>query len=450
MAEARERQRVKRKVKRRVRRRVPVALLRFLGGAMVVAIGALFWFQDGPFQQKEFVGRRALTLNDQLFDITPNTWAKLRVGRVGAWYGEGHAGAVFDHRRNKVFVFGSGFEGKLWDNAVHEFDPTILQWSNHEPPARRPSYRTDAKGHPIAGQDPVQPWAMQVYGGLTYDPSLDALVVVATPDGSPALRRVNGELRHPVWLYQLRPRRWRAMDVPNGQAVVSSGGAAAYDPKRDTLVVYNKAGVWEMGPDRKEWVLATRESHHQSHQKLVYDIRRNNFAVFGGRGGKNDVWIYSPGAVAGQPGTWRRLAPSGEDCPFDAEPAVAFDPDDGVFLLVLDETRPTKKTAAGNVKSARTKSQTNASSAESVRKRSEGGGENGTTCVYDPQTNAYRRLPKADPPLAGRPHVVIYDPIYKVFFLMGKDGDGKSSVWVLSLELALLDAGKRQKISDKG
>lgn len=447
MAELGERRRVKRKVKRRVRRRIPRQVPRLLVAVMVMGVAALFLFQEDPIQLQAPIGRPALTLNDQLFDISPNTWVKLRVGRVGAWTGDGHAGAVFDHRRNKVFVFGSGFEGRVWDNAVHEFDPTILQWSNHEPPARRPSYRTDDKGHPVSGQDGPQPWAMQVYGGLTYDPSLDALVIVATPDGNPALRRLNGEPRHPVWLYELASRRWRAMDVPSDPPVVSSGGAVAYDPQRDTLVVYNEAGIWEMGPDRKQWVLASRESHHRSHHKLVYDSRQNVFAVFGGRDGKNEVWTYRPGAEAGQAGTWVQLVPEGEDCPFDQDPAVAFDPDDGVFLQVVDAKERGKEQPSEHTGSVRTKSPSKVSSVERLRQHDQ---EEGATCVYDLQTNTYRRLPKATPPLAGKPHVLIYDPVYKVFFLMGKDSDGTPSVWVMSLELALLDAGKGKKLSDRG
>lgn len=434
MAEAAQRRRIKRKVKRRVHRDLPAGLLRVLGGLAVVGLGALFWFGTESARQPEFAGRRALTLNEQLFDVVPNTWAKVRVGTVGAWYGEGHAGAVFDTRRRKIFVFGSGFDGKSWDNAVHEFDPSILQWSNHEPPAPRSTYRTDKEGHPISGDRALQPWAMQVFGGLAYDPSLDALVLAATPRGNPALRRVHREVRDPVWLYELAARQWRAMDLPEGKAVASDGSAIAYDMKRDTLVVYNRAGVWEMGPDRKAWHLATTESHHESHPKLVFDPRRGDFLVFGGLGG-NKIWVYTPGAEAGQAGSWAERVPGGDQCPFDEDPAVAFDPDDDLVLLVLENTLSPNEQAERLARKGAPAQQKEASSpADQGSKSAKDDGEGQrVTCVYDPAANAFVRLPLAVPPTAGHPHTLLYDPIFKVFFLMGKDADGGPSVWVMSL-----------------
>lgn len=419
--------RVKRKVRRRVRRRAPAWLGRLLPAILVAAIVSLFLVQDDPISRLASPGRRALTLNDQLFDIVPNTWAKLRVGRVGAWPGEGQAGAVFDSRRKKVFVFGSDFDGRVWDNTVHEFDPAILQWSSHAMPSRRPTYRLDEQGRPVAGEEALRPWAMQVHGGLVYDPALDALVVVATPADSPALRRTRGPLHHPVWIYELGPRRWRPMGLPEDQPVAAEGSAAAYDAGRDVVVVHNRAGLWELGPERSQWILASGESHHRPGDRLSYDGRGRYLAVFGGEEG---IWTYSPGPEWGRPGTWQHQSPGGDACLQDPEPAVAFDSDNGVFLLVLDQDAVAEE--EGRKASAGEAGGPTAAQAVPVEGQ-------GMTCLYDPQANVYRRLPEAAPPVAGRPHVLVYDPVYKVFFLMGKDSGGKTSVWVMSLEPALLD-----------
>lgn len=440
MSESVQKRRVKRKVRKRVRRRFPAAAMRFLGVVLVVGIGALLWNPDDVYRQKEVLGRRGLTLNEQLFDMVPNTWAKLQVGKVGAWQGEGPAGAVFDQRRGKVFVFGSGFDGRVWDNAVHEFDPKILQWSNHEPPSRRPSYRLNDKGHPVSGEEATQPWAMPIHGGLVYDPRLDALVVTAAPLSNPVLRRMSSRVRHPVWLYELGTRRWRPFDVPDDRSVVTEGAAAGYDTRRDTLVVYNRTGIWEMGPDRAKWVQASSESHHRSHQKLVYDERHGNFVVFGGNRSSREVWIYTPGAEPGASGAWQKRVAGGDSCPVDSDPAVAFDPDDGVFLMILDDSRPSER-VAGDAPKGEILRQPGNMADKQIRKN--GDAPAAVTCVYDPALNAYRRLPHADSPVAGPSHLLVYDPVYKVFFLMGKDPDGRPSVWAMSLELALLGAGEK-------
>ncbi len=183
-----------------------------------------------------FLDRPAASLNEQLLDLPPNKWVKLRVPFAGGWRRQRHAGIAFDTHRNKLFVFGSDTHGENWGNSVHEFDPVILQWSAHYPPARRRTYGADALGHPVAGIDFSQPWAMHVYDNLVYDPTLDALLVMASPEHNPAMKTVRGIRRNPTWVYELGPRRWRTLDNPDGKQPFGFAGASSYDSARDVVV----------------------------------------------------------------------------------------------------------------------------------------------------------------------------------------------------------------------
>lgn len=420
-----DQKRIRAKVKRRVRRGPSDTVLRLsIGVPLMVLIGILL-FADPPFPGAEAppLEGRKVRLNDQLFDLTPNTWVRLRVGLTGAWRGSGPAGVAFDSRRNKIFVFGSDVGEGDWDNVVHEFDPVILQWSSHERAARRASYRKDSDGWPVAGEDRPQPWAMRVYDGLLYDPSLDALAVTARPKLNPALRWVEGIERHPVWIYRLADRQWQPMG-PGAAGVVSHGGGSAYDAARDALLIYNQTGIWEMGAERMAWLHASEEAHHVARQNLVYDSRRRRFVVFGGKGGGRKLWTYVPGNRVGEAGRWEGVSPADQGCQTQGWVAADFDSDNAVFLLV---------TTGGRQQPATVKAEGDEASA----KRPDVGSAP-ATCVYDPEENRFLRLPEA-PPAPQADKVVVYDPVYKLFFLMGKDAQDRPAVWALRLELPALE-----------
>lgn len=367
----------------------------------------IFAYSERPVEEEPLLIPKTPSFNEQLLDLSPNRWVRIRVPFGGEWRRQRHAAAAFDTHRNKLFVFGSDTHGENWDNSIHEFDPVILQWFEHYPPARRGTYRADAEGHPVAGLEAMQPWAMHVYDNLVYDPSLDALLVMARAEHNPAIRTVRGVKRHPTWIYDLGTRRWRALDNPDGEPPFTYGGASAYDAGRDVVVTYGSKGVWELGPDRSRWRLATTETHHEKQHSMAYDGRHHKLAVFGGRKGSNRVWIYTPGAMAGERGHWEERTPSGDPCPVDTAIPVAYDSDNGVFLLVPDnppgegEDRPSSS----------------------------------STFVYDLDTNRYIRLPHADMPALGMNYMMTYDPSNKVFLLITGDWRRPPAVWALHLEL---------------
>lgn len=376
----------------------------FLVAAVVVALLALGFEQPEP---DSIVTRGGSGFNEQLADLPPNRWVKLRIPFVGSWHRQAHAAVAFDTHRNKLFLFGSDTHGANWDNSVHEFDPLILRWSDHYRQARRRDYTTDAAGHPIAEGEQLQPWAMHTYDNVVYDPKLDALLVMALPEHNPAQKVVRGVKKHPTWIYELGTRHWRMLDGPEGQMPFEPGGASAYDSDRDAIVTYGKHGVWELGPDRVRWQQATSETHHEKGQSMVYDSAHHKLVVFGGEKGPHAIWVYTPGAAPGEKGAWEERIPQGDKCPNDRLFPAAYDSDFGVFLLVLD----------------------NPPNAE------EKGSKSSSTCIYDLESNSLVKLPDATMPALGMNYMLSYDPSNKVFFLIMGDKHGAPSVWALHLEL---------------
>ncbi len=378
----------------------------------LIVIGALFPFvlfayQDELSGSDPFLDRPAASLNEQLLDLPPNKWVKLRVPFAGGWRRQRHAGIAFDTHRNKLFVFGSDTHGENWDNSVHEFDPVILQWSAHYPPARRRTYGADALGHPVAGIDFSQPWAMHVYDNLVYDPTLDALLVMASPEHNPAMKTVRGIRRNPTWVYELGPRRWRTLDNPDGKQPFGFAGASSYDSARDVVVTYSEKGVWELGPDRKGWIQATPESHHHMYQSMEYDSRHAKLAVFGGDKGGNRVWVYTPGRVAGEKGSWEEechVVITAQRIAISRWPSTA----------ILGCSCWCRATLCPKV-------QRSPSPVVPV------------SMIWEAIPNI--RLPNAEMPALGMNYTMAYDPSNKVFFLVTGDWKRPPAVWALHLEL---------------
>jgi len=345
-------------------------------------------------------------INEQLLDLPPNRWVKIHQPFIESWRRQTHAGAAFDLKRGKLLVFGSDTHGENWDNSVHEFDPVIMRWSTHYPAAVPKSYRINSQGYPAAGEKQLLPWAMHSFDSVVYDPNLDALIVTALPEHNPASKNITGTKIDPTWIYELGPRQWRVFPNDGNPTPRFFAAASAYDKSRDVIVAYNN-GIWELGPDRKRWHQATKETHHEIHFNMVYDSKHRKLAVFGDHRNTNAVWLYTPGEEAGDKGVWEKMIPGGDPCPEDQHFPVAFDDDNGVFLLVPDN-RPTS---------------------------GQGKAQSSSTYVYDLSENAYLKLPNADLKPLGMNYMMVYDPSYKVFLLVTGDWTEPATVWALRLDL---------------
>lgn len=353
-------------------------------------------------------------LNLKLLTLKPNVWVKIHQPQKATWRRQEHAGIAYDSKRGTILIFGSDTHGLDWDNEIHEFDPVEEQWTAHYQRTGKESYRADEAGNAIAGKDKLLPWAMHTFDNLIYDPKLDALVVTALPQHNPMLKEVKNVKMHPTWIYDLKTHEWHIFDNKGKQSPNFFAAASVYDPNRDVIVAYRKGGIWEIGPERDEWKKATDESHHEIHFMMEYDTRHKKIAVFGDYHNSNEVWIYTPGHKAGVKGIWEKKIPLGDECPKDQHFPVAFDTDNGVFLLISDNWRY-EKDESGKMKAL-------------LPKKS-------NTFIYDLATNRYHKLAQADMEPLGMNYMMVYDKYHKVFLLVTGDHMEPTIVWALKLDL---------------
>ncbi len=387
--------------------RLVVALL----GLAVVAATVIAWRHPSGVR---LVAERIAAMAEPEYDLDHlpvNRWVKIHQPAAAGWRRQNHAGIALDTRRDQLLVFGSDTHGSNWDNSVHRFDLQRRQWTTDYPPSSPKSYGVNQQGVAVAGPQGAYPWSMHTFDTIVYDPSLDALLVMATPLHNPRRKQVKGLARNqPTWIYNLKSHAWGIL--ANGGKPTPSffAGGAAYDRDRDVVVAY-KYGVWELGPDRGQWKKATGETHHGLHHNMVYDTKRHKLAVFGGTKKKdNAIWFYTPGPRAGDKGHWEKKIPEGDPCPADEHYPVAFDQSAGVFLLLPHEK----------------------------------GRKESITFIYDPDENQCIRLPNADMALQKMQYMMAWDPAHQAFLLVTGYWKYPATVWALKLDLAAL-----RKESDK-
>jgi hypothetical protein len=343
-----------------------------------------------------------------LRNLPANTWVRYYQGPMGKGRFQGHAGSAYDSKRGTILVFGSDTHNEDWDNAVHEFDPLQKRWKSHYVPLPSSSYHADMLGRAVAGEQGDYPWAMHSYDAIIYDPAQDALIVTATPLHNPVLRSVQKAKVHPTWIYDLEERQWRIFENEGDTSPTFFGGATAYDEARDVIVAYN-GSVWELGPERKEWLKSGGGKGHQLHHTMDYDSWRKKVFVFGDYKPTSVVWSYTPGIAVGSGGTWEQYVPGGDLPPPYTTTPVAFDKEHGMFLLVADNP------PLNNSHSA-------------------------STYIYAPDNNAYHRLVNAGLPPVGMNYMMVWHHDYRVFFLVTGKPRGNVVVWALRLDPLTLDS----------
>ncbi|HHJ39729.1 MAG TPA: hypothetical protein ENJ86_09750 [Methylothermaceae bacterium] len=343
-------------------------------------------------------------LDGNPFSTLPaNRWTLLSESDE-TWTRQGHSGAAFDPKRNKIYLFGSDTHSTNFDNTIHEFDLNTLKWSTHYPEAPVESYRADEFGRAISGVDNLFPWAMHTFDNVVYDPNLDALVVTARPNHNYKAHQVAPDARiHPTWIYDLPARRWHILENNDQPYPVNFAGSTAYDSHRDVIVSYSKDdGIYELGPERKQWQLATNEKHHEIHYSMEYDPDLRAFVVFGDfHGPREGVWIYYPGAQAGEPGRWEELPPQGDtECHSDEHFPVAYSSTLKKFLLMPRDHE-------GKLRFA---------------------------CLYDATRNTYERLPTAGLVTEqNMNYMMVYSPNHDVFLLVTGSHNTPIRVWAIRI-----------------
>jgi hypothetical protein len=227
---------------------------------------------------------------------------------------------------------------------------------------------------------------------------------MSTTEHTPAPVPMPAIRRQPTWIYDLPTRRWRTFENGGRTGPTFFGGASAYDERRGVLVAYGRS-LWELDIEAGVWRKASPEAHHDMHHTMVYDQRRGALFVFGDYRPTNTVWSYLPGAVAGANGHWTAHRPKADPCPPLSSVPVAYDAEQGVFVLVVSDTGPA------------TPAQPSSSGA--------------STYLYDPGADACKRLAGADLPSVGMNYMMAWDGVHDVVFLVAGDWHGTVTVWAM-------------------
>jgi len=350
-------------------------------------------------------GGDSLANADLLLNLPANRWVEYQRGQQGDWTRQGHSGMTFDTARGVLVIFGSDSHNENWDNTVHEFDPLSRRWQTHGDPSPLQTYRLDAQGRPIAGNDDgLRPWAIHTYDLVEYDRLRGAVIVVSPIDHTPVPRPIGRVADQPAWVYWPAERRWEMHDNRGEPNPKLFGAALTYDTNRDVIIVYGNS-LWELGPDRGTWQKVAVPAHHSMHHTAVFDTRRGAMFIFGAYRATCEVWRYQPGPVAGAAGTWSSTKPGSGPCPVLSSAPVAFDGKAGVFLVVANHaaSEGSRATAA-------------------------------STYVYDPEQARFMQLPEADLPAIGMNYMLAWDPRFSAFYLVTGRHDTPVTVWALRLD----------------
>jgi len=376
-----------------------VAAIVLLGAALVVALESRQSGTEPDWTSRLDVGRWTL--------VEPGGSAYPRF----RWT---HAGAAYQPRSNSLLMFGADTHLVSFDNAIAELRLDDLVWVSHPPASPRYSLRTDFAGRRVAGVLRREPWPMHIYDAMLFDPTRDQLRIFSGAKHS--FLPSPGAQLDPGWSYD-SVEGWTMAEPLSGGLPNFFANAAVYDAARDTIIAYTstrdatpflplagedevpRVGLWELGPGRDSWLLASAETHHWGWFNAEFDGRAGLMLVFGGKLNDNSVWAYRPAARVGQAGVWERREPDGDDCPGGLYFPAAYDTRRGVTLLI-----PPDRKAGRSV-----------------------------TCTYDASSNTYRRLPGADLPFLGLNYTMVYSQQLDIFVLVGGDffSGEPTRVWAL-------------------
>ena len=247
-------------------------------------------------------------VNHRLRQLPANTWVEVASERPG-WTRQGHAGLAFDSKRGTLLIFGSDTHGENWDNSVHEFSPLTMRWTTHYRESRPQTYRVDANGSAVAGENGALPWAMHTYDNLVYSARLDALVMTSRPDHTPAPASGTAQLRgQPTWIYRLESRQWEAVLGPSSARPSFFAAGSTYDPASGEVAAYQHGTLWWFEPATRSWRRAPGK--HQTdlglHFMMLTDTARHQLVLFGSPSGV--VWVYPVPPSPVRPSQWQAPA----------------------------------------------------------------------------------------------------------------------------------------------
>lgn len=292
-------------------------------------------------------------------DLPVNRWVELRKDAAGARRGSPiryapAAGAFF------LWGFQNADYGLLQESETmpvpeHDmvsFDPTDGQWRNHLPKAWQAEW---SKSLP-----PV--FIPRTYSGITtgserslFRPPPGYPEEAARPDSNivfdqavyhPASKSLVYFVGGLTVAYDVVDRRWTNLAPAHSPPPVI-GGALAYDPVHDELVLFGGGGVAEAGPDQRvvgytgTWVYSFRDKDWRQltldkqppprmNARMVCDTKNQVLVVFGGDAQSHyraDTWLFDLNTRQ-----WRQSQAEGGPPP-RAGHFTVYDPDTGWIII---------------------------------------------------------------------------------------------------------------------
>lgn len=178
------------------------------------------------------------------------------------------------------------------------------------------------------------PYPRPIFGGmLEYIPELKG-----------SIWHANNWQMHATWLYDAKRNEWKDLK-PNGNLTEFERESPApeqvgyYDPKRKLVVVHRHRDTFHYDPLKNAWkkvVSADKDSTavphgHDAYAPMYHDPASGHGLLIEFKSGT--LWSYDPDRVA-----WTKLTPEGDPLPKGSKPLAYFDPELGVFVVLLDTT----------------------------------------------------------------------------------------------------------------
>ncbi len=352
---------------------------------------------------------RERRVNPKLSRLPANRWVKVHEQAKGddvVFMRQAHGGSCFDAKRGVLVLFGSNTHSKDWKNSPFLFDPVRERWSRLYDDDAVKTYSVNDQGIPVAGRSADHPWATHTFGAVVYDAKRDEMVVACYPGHmrpdkwGHAVRHLWDKVKsHPTWVLTLESRAWRALACQPAHFFPNS---ASYDAHRGVVIGHRAGEIWELGGEPRSWKRTYRGATIPGwgHDNSAYDAKHRKLIVFGSNGNSNDVWVHDP---AGR--SVRRMPTPGERPPRDQHNPMAFVPDMGKTVVLVDRTKQ--------------KDGTDTDSTE--------------TWCYDLGADAWTQIESAALPFAcGMNYNMEYDPRHRALLLVtGGHGGRKTAVWAL-------------------
>ncbi len=283
-----------------------------------------------------------LKQNETLLKLKPNTWIKLHEQKKGegvTFKRQAHGGSCFDSKRGQLILFGSNTHSRDWKNSPFMYDSFKNEWSQVYPDDKPSTYKVNEQGLPVAGEKGDHPWATHTFGAVVYDAKRDEMVVACYPGhmrpdkwGKAVKHLWPNVKQHPTWVFKLETRTWEALPC---KAVHFFPNSAGYDSDRGVVIGHQPAGIWELSGEPRAWTSTVKKRllNGWGHDNCSFDAKHKKLIIFGINTNANDIVVYDPASK-----DLKKMPTTGPRPPADQHNPMAFDPEAGQTVILVDRT----------------------------------------------------------------------------------------------------------------